>query len=247
MMMEQILTGKVALVSGGGTGMGKAIVTALVNEGVKVVFCGRRREPLEETLLKVQEIKGEAAFLQADISNESDVERVIKFGLEKYGTLDFLINNAGVSGRGQIHEHDSKTWDSTFAVNLKGPFLLSRAILPILREKNSGAIINIGSEMGIGHFKGGGAYSLSKHALLDMALMMAAENQSFGIRVNTICPGWTYTEMTSGIRQLNPDKTLQPGDIADMVIWLLKLRPGIKINDPIYVTPMQDPWEKDRK
>ncbi len=245
--MAQNLSGKVALVSGGGTGMGRAIVKALAKEGVKIAFCGRRLPPLEQTLTQVQELGGEAVYFQADVTLQSEVERFVEFALQQYGTLDILVNNAGASSRGQIHEHDIKIWDDTLAVNLRAPFLLSRAVLPILREKHSGAVINIGSEMGIGHFKGGGAYSIAKHALLDMALMMAVENQPFGIRVNTICPGWTYTEMTSGIRQLNPEKTLQPEDIADMVLWLLKLRPNIKINDPIYISPMQDPWEKDRK
>lgn len=240
------LTGKVAIITGGGSGIGRATALALSQEGARVVVCGRKPETIAETRHLVEQQDGECLDVTANISQEEDVNHLIETVQATFGAVHILVNNAGVSGRGQIHEHDLNTWDKVLATNLRGPFMMCRAVLPLMRAQKQGEIINIGSEMAMENYKGSGAYGIAKHGLLDLSEVIQKENQAYGIRVNTICPGWTYTEMTHSIPQLNPEKTLYPQDIAGMVVWLVKLRPGVRIARPILMLPMIDPWEKDR-
>ena len=129
------------------------------------------------------------------------------------------------------------------ATNLRGPFLLARAVLPILQAKRSGHIINISSESGLEYYPGDGAYGISKHALNAMGEYIQRENQDYNIRVNTICPGMVVSEMTQDSPGLDHAKCLYPEDIADLVLWLLTRRPNIKIGTPILIQTMLNPWE----
>ncbi len=129
------------------------------------------------------------------------------------------------------------------AVNLRGPFLMSRAVLPVMRSQGSGHIINISSESGLEYYSGNGAYGVSKHALNDLGEYIQRENQDFGIRVDTICPGMVVTEMSRNSPGLDHEKCLYPEDIADLVVWLLTRRPNIKIGRPILIQTMENPWE----
>jgi NAD(P)-dependent dehydrogenase (short-subunit alcohol dehydrogenase family) len=129
------------------------------------------------------------------------------------------------------------------AVNLRGPFLLTRAVLPYMRQQRSGHIINISSESGLEYYPGDGAYGVSKHALNAFSEYTQRENQEFNIRVNTICPGMVVTEMTDDSTGLDRSKCLYPEDIADLVVWLLTRRDNIKIGTPILIQTMLNPWE----
>lgn len=143
---ETILKGQTAIVTGGGTGMGAAIARALAREGVRVVICGRRVEPLERTVTAIKEAGGEALAVRADVADEQDVERLVRVTTDAYGTVHILVNNAGIGGGGRIHEHDIPAWDRIMAVNLRGPFLMARAVLPLMRAQQHGHIVNISSE-----------------------------------------------------------------------------------------------------
>ncbi len=237
------LKGLVAIITGGGSGIGREVAIALYKEGVRVVFCGRRQASLDETMKMIRAQGGSATAVQADVSKEQDVDRLVKTALSAYGTLDILINNAGISGGGRIHEADVEDWDRVMAVNLRGPFLTARAALPIFRDKRSGHIINISSESGLNYYEGDGVYGLSKHALNDMGEYIQRENQSLNIRVNTICPGMVVTEMSQDATGLNHSKCLYPEDIADLVVWLLTRRTNIKIGTPVLIQTMENPWE----
>ncbi len=144
------LQGQVAIVTGGGTGIGQSIALALAREGVQVVVCGRRLELLERTVAAIEQAGGAGLAVQADVANQHDVERLVTTTRERYGTIDILVNNAGIAGGGPIHEHSIAQWDHVMAVNLRGPFLLCRAVLPILRDQRRGHIVNISSEAGLG-------------------------------------------------------------------------------------------------
>jgi 3-oxoacyl-[acyl-carrier protein] reductase len=159
------LNAKVAIVTGGGSGIGQGIALALAREGARVVICGRRADPLERTVAAIEEMGGVALAVQADVSQVEHVERLVSQTLEAYGRVDILINNAGIGGSGRIHEHDVETWDRVMAVNLRGPFLTARAALPLMREQGGGHIINISSESGLEYYQGNGAYGVTKHAL----------------------------------------------------------------------------------
>jgi 3-oxoacyl-[acyl-carrier protein] reductase len=236
------LTGKSAIVSGGGTGIGRAIAIALAKEGVKVVLCGRREAPLDEVVQEVLGIGGQALGVQADISDDKDIDRVVNSALDVFGSVDILVNNAGIGGGGAIHTHSVREWDEILAVNLRGPFLMSRAVLPAMRSKRSGHIVNISSESGLEYYPEDGAYGISKHALNVLGEYIQRENQELGIRVDTICPGMVVTEMTQGSQGLDETKCLYPEDISDLVIWLLTRRKNIKIGRPVLIQTMKNPW-----
>jgi 3-oxoacyl-[acyl-carrier protein] reductase len=237
------INGQAAIISGGGTGIGRGIALALGEAGVRVVVCGRRREPLEETAAAVRESGGEALAVQADVSDEADVERLVRETLGAFGRLDILVNNAGIGGGNAIHRHSLEDWENVMAVNLRGPFLLSRAVLPGMRAQRSGHILNISSESGLEYYPGDGAYGISKHALNAFGEYLQRENQEYGIRVNTICPGMVVSEMTDDSPGLDQGKCLYPEDIADLVLWLLTRRENIKIGTPILIQTMLNPWE----
>jgi NAD(P)-dependent dehydrogenase (short-subunit alcohol dehydrogenase family) len=236
------LNKKVAIVTGGGSGIGQGVAVALAGEGAKVVVCGRRADALERSVAAIKETGGDGLAVQADVSQVEDVERLVSRTLEAYGRVDILVNNAGISGFSPIHEHDVETWDRVMAVNLRGPFLTARATLPLMREQGGGHIVNISSESAMEHYPGNGAYGVAKHALNALGEYIQRENQELGVRVDTVCPGMVITEMTEGRPGLDHDKCLYPDDIADLVMWLLTRRPNIKIGRPILIQTMENPW-----
>ncbi len=237
-----MITDKVAIVTGGGSGIGRGISLALAKAGARVVVCGRRIENLDQTVQVIWEAGQGGLAVQADVTEEADVERLINQVIEHYRTIDFLINNAGIDGGAPIHLHSIEDWDRVMATNLRGPFLTSRAVLPVLRAKGSGHIINISSESGIEYYPGNGAYGVAKHALNALSEFVQRENQEFNIRVDTICPGMVISEMTENAPNLNLERCLTPDDIADLVLWLLSRRANIKIGLPILIQTMLNPW-----
>lgn len=239
--MEE-LSKKTAIITGGGTGIGQGVALQLASEGTKVVICGRRESRLEEVLGAIRDQGGEGLAYQADVSDAEDVDRLVRKTQQAYGDIDILINNAGIGGGGAIHNHDIQTWDEVMAVNLRGPFLTSRAVLPGMRAKGQGHIINISSESGLEYYQGDGAYGVSKHALNALGEFIQRENQDFGVRVDTICPGMVITEMSKDSKGLDHSKCLYPEDIANLVVWLLTRRQNIKIGTPILIQTMENPW-----
>lgn len=237
------LDGKVAIISGGGSGIGRGIALALAREGTRVVIFARRKASLDETLDVARSQGGEGLALQADITSVEDVARVVDQTLEQYGQIDCLVNNAGIGGGTLLHETSVEEWDRIMTTNLRGPFLMARAVLPTMRAQRSGHIINISSESGLEYYEGNGAYGTSKHALNALGEYITRENQELNIRVDTICPGMVISEMTDNSPGLDKSKCLYPQDIADLVIWLLTRRENIKIGRPILIQTMLNPWE----
>lgn len=239
------LTGKTAIVTGGGSGIGEGIALALAGAGANVAICGRRAALLNNVVDRIEVERGRAIAVTADVSQQAGVEQVVAGTMNAFGAIDILVNNAGISGGGAIHEHDIAAWDEVMAVNLRGPFLMSRAVLQVMRPQRSGHIINISSEAALEHYPYNGAYGVSKHALNALGEYIQRENQELGIRVNTICPGMVITEMTAGNKRLNLDRCLTPDDIAELVLWLLSRRANIKIGRPILIQTMLNPWERE--
>ncbi len=237
------LNNQVAIVTGGGTGIGRAIALALAKAGAKVTVCGRRVEPLEAVVETIKTKSGDGLAVQADISKEDDVRRAVNQTIEAFGSINIAVNNAGMGGGGHIHRHSIETWDQIMAVNLRGPFLMARVVLPLMRKQRSGHIINISSESGLEYYQGNGAYGVSKHALNALGEFIQRENQEYGIRVNTICPGMVITEMTENAARLNHQKSLQPEEIADLAMWLLTRQSNLKIGRPILIQTMENPWQ----
>ena len=236
---------KVAIVTGGGTGIGRAVALDLARFGARVVVCGRRKDRLDEVVGAVLAGGGEGLAVPADVSAETDVNDVVRKAIEAYGQIDILVNNAGVSDGGLIHEITPDTWDRMMATNLRGPFLMTRAVLPYMRQQKSGHVINISSESGIEHYQGDASYGTSKHALNALSEYTQRENQDWNIRVNTICPGMVVTEMTENEPGLVYERCLYPEDISDLVVFLLTRRINIKIGTPVLIQTMLDPWKKE--
>ena len=234
---------QVALVTGGGSGIGRAVALALAAEGAAVSICGRRREPLEATRTLMEANGGTGIAIPTDVSEDSQVQRLVEATTDALGPVDILVNNAAIGGGGAIHEHTVEVWDRVLDVNLRGPFLLARAVLPGMRERKRGHLVNISSESGLEYYAGVGAYGVGKHALNALSEYIQLENQDFGIRVDTICPGMVVTEMTEDSPGLDHAKCLYPEDIADLVLWLVTRRPNIKIGRPILIQTMLNPWE----
>jgi NADP-dependent 3-hydroxy acid dehydrogenase YdfG len=208
-----------------------------------VVVCGRRLERIEDTARQIQAKGGVAQAIRADVAAEGDVERLIEAVIGAFSRIDILVNNAGLYEGGPLHEVEVEVWDRVMNTNLRAPFLLTRAILPIMRRQRSGHIINISSESGIEYYAGDTAYGVSKHALNDFGEFVQREVQEYNILVNTICPGMVVTEMTENSAGLDHSKCLYPEDIADLAIWLLTRRENIKIGTPILIQTMLNPWE----
>lgn len=236
------LDGRIAIITGGGTGIGRGIALAFARAGAKVVISGRRLEPLQETLTTIQENGGQGLLVQGDVSKETDVENLVRSALEAYEKIDILVNNAGIARGGQIHAYSTQDWDDVMTINLRGPFLMARAVLTFMREQKQGHILNISSIAGIDHLAGFGAYGVAKHALNALSMVIQKENQGLGIRVDTLCPGWVVSEMTTDV-ELYHEKCLYPEDVADLALWLVTRGPNVNIGTPVVIRTMENPWK----
>ena len=184
------LAGKVAFITGGGTGIGSATAQRLSDRGCRVVIVGRLLEPLEQ----VAEQTG-AHALACDVTDSAAVDEAIEQTVSMLGRLDIIINNAGTSVRGGVGEVDDATWDQMLDINLKGPVRVTRAALPHLRASGSGAVVNVASIAALFAPRHSVTYGTTKAAVLGLTRSMAVDLGVDGIRVNTLCPGWTDTPM----------------------------------------------------
>lgn len=229
--MAQSLNGKVAFITGAGKGIGKATALDLAKEGVKVGLIARTAADLEQTVREIEEIGSTAAFATADVSNLTEVEKAVAELTEKIGSADILINNAGIAKFGGFMDLTPEEWTRIINVNLIGAYNVTRAVLPQLIEKNAGDIINISSTAGQ---KGGpvmSAYSASKFGLLGLTESLAMEVRKHNIRVTALTPSTVATELAfkENLTDGNPEKVLQPEDIAEFIVDQLKLNPRVFI------------------
>src|SRR5437667_3613199 len=193
------LSGKVALITGGGTGIGRATALAFAREGASVTVAGRRLEKLREVISEVQEQGGAGLAMECDVSRAKDVERAVKGTVERFGRLNVLVNNAGTLHVSTVEGISEEEWDRVMAVNTKGPFLTSRAVLPEFRKCGGGAIVNIGSVLGLVAMKDRAAYCASKGGVTMLTKAMAIDHGHENIRVNCICPSIVETELVKGL------------------------------------------------
>jgi 3-oxoacyl-[acyl-carrier protein] reductase len=191
------LQDKVAVITGGGRGIGKAIALAYAREGAKLAICARTGSEVEETAKEIRLIKAAAEGWVCDVSVEESVKKLIKNVVEKFGRIDILVNNAGVMTRPvPTTELEVKKWDYTMAVNLRGPFLMCQSALPTMMKQRSGSIINVSSMIGRGAYPNFIAYATSKWGLEGFTQTLAAEVRSSHIRVNSVEPGVVATKLT---------------------------------------------------
>jgi NAD(P)-dependent dehydrogenase (short-subunit alcohol dehydrogenase family) len=192
-----MLEGKVALVTGGSGGIGKAVCMAYAREGAKVVLTARRAAEGEETAGMIRDLGGEAIFVQGDVASASDVNASVAACVENFGRLDIACNNAGIEGtKARLSEYTEADFDAVMEINLKGAWFCMRSQLnQMISQGGGGSIVNIGSVASVVGFVDSGPYSASKHALVGLTKTAAQENAEHGIRVNIVCPGLIDTGM----------------------------------------------------
>jgi NAD(P)-dependent dehydrogenase (short-subunit alcohol dehydrogenase family) len=230
--MAQRLQHKTAIVTGAGSGIGRAIALAFLKEGARVALVGRRKEKLEAV---AREGGASAVAIPADVSRQGEIDRVLEEAVSRFGGLNILVNNAGILHIGSAEQITEEQWDQTFNVNVRGLWLLSRAVLPQLRKAGGGSIINIASVLGINGARQRACYAASKGAVVLLTKCMAIDHGSEKIRVNAICPAFVETELTADVirRAANPDAVRkeriavhpigrlgEPEDIAGMAVYL---------------------------
>lgn len=193
------LSGKVALITGGGTGIGRAIALAFAREGASVAVAGRRVEKVQEVATEIVKQGGKAFAQECDTTRAKDAERATKETAKKFGKLNVLVNNAGILSVAGIDEVSEEEWDQVMSVNLKGPFLMSRAALREFRKAGGGAIVNIGSVLGLVAMRDRAAYCASKGGVTLLTKAMALDHAHEQVRVNCICPSIVETELVRGL------------------------------------------------
>lgn len=247
--MDRELEGKVALVTGGGNGIGQAAALAFAREGARVVVCDWDWHAGEETVARILRQGGDAQFISADVSKESDVAKLLAGVVRRYDRLDIAFNNAGISGvQGPLAGLSEADFSHVLAVNLTGVFLCMKHELIQMEKQGAGSIINNASILGTVGFAGAGAYTATKHGVLGLTKVAAIEYATKGIRVNAVCPGFIETPMLErtgllsdakirkSIEDLHAVKRLgTSAEVAEAVVFLASSRSSFITGHPLLV------------
>jgi NAD(P)-dependent dehydrogenase (short-subunit alcohol dehydrogenase family) len=241
-----IRKGEVAFVTGGGRGIGRAVALALARAGAKVIACSRTLSDVEEVAALIAKDGGTALALKCDVANPQEVEATFKKAVASVGPIDILVNNAGVGTVApyEVADYEIAEWDRIVNVNLRGTFLCCRAVLPAMRERKHGTIINVVSITGRESAPLVSPYGASKFGAVGLTQALLAENFKHGIRVMMVNPGPTNTTIWD--KKLVPlskevrDAMMHPEDVAEVVVYLASLPERVRI-DEIVVLPNQFP------
>ncbi|HTA22441.1 MAG TPA: SDR family oxidoreductase [Terriglobales bacterium] len=232
--MSPRLQGKVAIVTGAGTGIGRACALAMAREGARLALVGRRHEKLQELARDIGD-SAQTITIAADVSKKADIENLVARAVARFGSINVLLNNAGVLHIGNVEQITEEQWDETFNVNVRGLWMLSSAVLPQMRKAGGGAIINVASVLGINGARNRASYAPSKGAVVLLTKCMAIDHGHENIRVNAICPSFVETDLTAAVLSTAPDPqavrreriTLHPlgrlghpEDIAGLAVYL---------------------------
>jgi 3-oxoacyl-[acyl-carrier protein] reductase len=218
------LKGKVGLVTGAGRGIGRAVALAFAFEGAKVALVGRTKKSLTEVQKELKELGATSAVLPGDVSDEGDVSRVVAATEQQLGPVDVLVNNAGVFATAPVEKMDALVFDHILAVNLRGPFLMARAVLPEMKARRLGHIVNVASTAGRRAFAGGGAYCASKFGLAGLSEAMMYEARTSDVRVSVVYPSTVATDLArKGGIPFDEKKAIQPEDVAAGIVALVKM------------------------
>ena len=233
--MPRSLEGKTALVTGGGSGIGRAASLAYAKDGARVVVADVNVEGGEETVQLIKETGGEAILVHADVSKPEDTQAMVAQAVETFGSLDCAFNNAGIGGGKERHltaDYLEDDWDRVMSINLKGVWLCMKAEIPQMLKQGKGAIVNTASIAGLVGLSGTVAYVAAKHGVTGLTKAAAMEYAKSGIRVNAVCPGYIQTPLVQGIfdeidgyrervASRHPmDRLGEPEEIAQAVLWL---------------------------
>lgn len=231
--MEKIFQNKVALITGGSFGIGRASAIAFAKRGAKIVIADWIEDKEKTTLKLINEAGSEGLFIQCDVSKNEDVTSMIEQTINTYGRLDYAFNNAGIEGiMAHTQECTLENWDKTLNINLKGVWLCIKQEIIQMQKQGKGAIVNCASIAGLNGFIGLPAYVVSKHGVLGLTKTAALENAKSGIRINAVCPGVIHTAMIDRVTGRDKEVEKQytamepmgrmgsPEEVAEAVVWL---------------------------
>lgn len=236
--MAQSLKNKVAIVTGGARGIGKATAIALAKEGVNVGLLARTEATLKEAATEIEGLGVKVAYAAADVSSKEQVEAAIESLTKEMGNADILINSAGIGTFGTVMEMDPEEWKQIIDTNLMGTYYVTRAVLPQLIEKNGGDIINVSSTNGLSGAATSSAYSASKFAVIGFTESLAQEVRRNNIRVSALTPSTVATDLAldlSLIKENNDTKFIQPEDIAEFIVDQLKINPRMYVKTASFI------------
>jgi NAD(P)-dependent dehydrogenase (short-subunit alcohol dehydrogenase family) len=235
------LEGRITIVTGGGSGIGRSICQHIAKEGGKVVACDIDTDAAETTVESIEKEGGEAATMKADVTRKSEVQRMAAVVRKKHGRIDILVNNAGTDKKGAITELAEETWDMLMSLNLKGVFLCTQAVMPAMIEQRYGRVVNISSMAGKTGEPLTSPYCASKFGVIGFTQSVALEVGRYNVTINAVCPGPVDTELirksveqSAAIKGMSPEDFMQeffigptplgriakPGDVAKAVVFL---------------------------
>ncbi|POP32775.1 3-oxoacyl-ACP reductase FabG [Lactonifactor longoviformis] len=222
------LEGKTAIVTGAGRGLGKGIALKLAQEGASVMICDMVEENAQSVVQEIEASGGKASYQICNVAVLDEVNALFEKTLDAYGKVDILVNNAGINRDSMLHKMSVEQWDQVIAVNLTGTFYMTQAAAKLMREQESGAIINISSASWLGNV-GQANYAASKAGVVGLTKTAARELAKKGVTCNAICPGFIETDMTRGVPEKVWDimvgkipmgRAGKPSDVANMVAFL---------------------------
>jgi 3-oxoacyl-[acyl-carrier protein] reductase len=236
------LQNKVAIVTGAGRGIGRAIAVALAQAGCRVVLSARTVVQIEAVQDEICESGGQALAVSGDLTRDDDIARLVGESRRAYGAVDILINNAGWGKKATIVRAQVEDWDQTFKINLRAPMLLARLVLPEMIQQKSGAVINIGSVSGKSGEAGSSAYAASKFGMIGFTQSLYEEVREYGIKASVILPGFVDTPMIPPVKHLDRAKMIRPDDVAGAVLFVLNAPPT---SCPVEMTirPQRTPYK----
>jgi NAD(P)-dependent dehydrogenase (short-subunit alcohol dehydrogenase family) len=237
----QPLTGKIALITGASSGIGKGIAEAFAAAGASLILTARRAERLAQLAESLQTAGSTVLAVPADVTLEPQVEEVFRQTVERFGQLDILVNNAGVFDGGPLDELSLETWEKVMAVNLRGPFLCTRAALRVMKPQRSGRIINIGSISAQRVRPNSAPYSTSKFGLAGLTQVTALEGREYGITCGCIHPGNTEVETLANARHRSKEPVMQIEEWAQLAVTMAALPPHVNLLEAI-VLPLEQPY-----
>ena len=233
---------KVALVTGASRGIGRSIALKLAEEGYHIALCARNREELQQVAVDIRNDGGVASAFPGSVVDAATVEKTVSRVMEKWGRIDLLVNNAGIGVFHAIESFSESDWDSMMEVNVKGNFLYCRSVIPHMKAKSAGHIINIASDVSRRTFSNGAAYCASKYAQDAMTSGLRKEIRKYGIKVSIVYPGLVDTHFHS--HKVGSEKAknwLSPDDIADAVTYIAQA-PSHVVIDELMVHPLSQEY-----
>ena len=236
-----LLQDKVCIVTGAGRGIGRAIARLAAGEGCRTMLASRSAEQLAAVQAEIAARGGQASWLRTDLSSQEDITALVRQTLDRFGAIDFLVNNAGWGIKAKIAKARVQDWEQTLRVNLLAPMILSQLVLPALMARQGGAVVNIASISGRAGQGGAAAYAASKAGLIGFTQSLFEEVREHQIKVAAIVPGFVDTEMIPRVRRLDRARMIRPEDVAQAVLFVLTA-PPTACPVEITVRPQRTPY-----